>query len=166
MKDLKITLQISDADAADFVRKCFRDGTNPAEVLEAFINDLIDGTRTRGSDERRLAAEYYDRLTACSPSGTFAQWLIDEENLNSFILQLEDLEALEEDLRELKENPHEAHKGEIRDIIAEISNRKDEITDIYNDYAEITPEPEPLEEAIKGAKDCYNSINDYMKGGI
>jgi len=47
-KKRAFTLELTDEDTADFIRKCYQDGTTPAEVLEGFINDLIAGSRTRG----------------------------------------------------------------------------------------------------------------------
>ena len=61
VKKRAFTLELTDADTAAFIEKCFRDGTTPAEVLEGFINDLVDGSYTRGSDERMLASDYYER---------------------------------------------------------------------------------------------------------
>ena len=54
-------LKLSDEDYREFSEKCFFDGISPEEVLEGFICDLIDGSQTRGSDERMLAEQYYDR---------------------------------------------------------------------------------------------------------
>ena len=54
-------LELSDEDVRSFTDKCRDDGTTPEEVLEGFINDLIGGSQTRGSDERMLARQYYDR---------------------------------------------------------------------------------------------------------
>ncbi|MBR3241354.1 MAG: hypothetical protein IKF90_01470 [Parasporobacterium sp.] len=54
-------LKLSDEDYRKFSEKCFYDGISPEEVLEGFICDLIAGSKTRGSDERVLAEQYYDR---------------------------------------------------------------------------------------------------------
>ena len=43
-------LELSDEDIRSFTDKCRNDGTTPEEVLEGFINDLIGGSQTRGSD--------------------------------------------------------------------------------------------------------------------
>ena len=54
-------LELSDEDVRRFTDICRNDGTTPEEVLGGFINDLIGGSQTRGSDERMLARQYYDR---------------------------------------------------------------------------------------------------------
>lgn len=61
LKKRAFALELTDEDLTAFIRKCYQDGTTPAEVLEGFINDLIAGSRTRGSDERMYAGQYYER---------------------------------------------------------------------------------------------------------
>ena len=57
----------------EFLELCERDGVPPKQVLRAFIADLCeiqplgpdgrtDGYCSSGSDERRLAGEYYSRV--------------------------------------------------------------------------------------------------------
>jgi hypothetical protein len=57
----------------EFIALCQRDGVTPEIVLRGFIADLTgimnlaskprtDGYSTNGSDERRLAREYYRRV--------------------------------------------------------------------------------------------------------
>jgi hypothetical protein len=58
---------------AEFIDLCERDGVTPETVLKGFIADLCeiinwqsnpraDGYSSNGSDERRLADEYYNRV--------------------------------------------------------------------------------------------------------
>jgi hypothetical protein len=58
---MKITIEIPDKNVKEFLEICEVDGTTPEEVLKGFVADLVDGEGTRGSDERRLASEYYYR---------------------------------------------------------------------------------------------------------
>lgn len=57
----------------EFVALCERDGVTPEVVLRGFIADLCrlmnyvsapraDGYSSNGSDERRMAREYYERV--------------------------------------------------------------------------------------------------------
>lgn len=61
LKKHRFTVELTEDTFQAFKDKLQADGTTPAEVLEGFINDLVDGTFTRGSDERMLAHQYYDR---------------------------------------------------------------------------------------------------------
>ena len=65
----RITLQLP----AEFVALCARDGVTPETVLTGFIADLCsivnttddprtDGYSSNGSDEREMAADYYERV--------------------------------------------------------------------------------------------------------
>ena len=60
-KTRRFTVKLTDDTYKRFIEMVERDGTTSAEVLEGFINDLVCGSYTRGSDERMLAQEYYDR---------------------------------------------------------------------------------------------------------
>ena len=60
-KKRQFTLELTDTETRAFIEKCYQDGTSPAEVLEGFICDLTGAERTRGSDERMLAGQYYER---------------------------------------------------------------------------------------------------------
>ena len=55
------TVELTQDTFNRFIEKVYADGTTPSEVLEGFINDLVCGSHTRGSDERMYAEQYYDR---------------------------------------------------------------------------------------------------------
>lgn len=65
----KLTLKLP----PEFLELCNRDGVTPETVLRGFIADLseiinwqanprADGYSSNGSDERRMANEYYERV--------------------------------------------------------------------------------------------------------
>jgi len=68
-KPRRLTLQLP----PEFVELCEHDGVTPEQVLRGFIADLAeivswaanpraDGYSSNGSDERRMAMEYYERV--------------------------------------------------------------------------------------------------------
>jgi len=68
-KPNRITLDLP----SEFIELCKGDGVEPAVVLRGFIADLAeimnwanaprtDGYSSNGSDERRMAMEYYERV--------------------------------------------------------------------------------------------------------
>lgn len=74
-----ITLELSDADCDRISRKAGENGLTVAELLQNFIGDLVDGTYSNGSDERRLAEEWFDRCWfAYQSDNTLLQYLINE----------------------------------------------------------------------------------------
>ena len=61
LKKHRFTLKLTDSTYEKFKILLKDDKTTVAEVLEGFINDLVCGSYTRGSDERMLAYQYYER---------------------------------------------------------------------------------------------------------
>lgn len=68
-KTRRLTLQLP----PEFIELCEHDGVTPEQVLRGFIADLAeivswadsprtDGYSSNGSDERRYAMEYYERV--------------------------------------------------------------------------------------------------------
>ncbi len=68
-KNRRLTMQLP----PEFVELCEHDGVTPEQVLRGFIADLCeliswadsprtDGYSSNGSDERRYAMEYYERV--------------------------------------------------------------------------------------------------------
>lgn len=170
-KNRAFNLELTDEDLAAFITKCYRDGTTPVEVLEGFINDLIDGSRTRGSDERMYAEQYYERcgygFFFPGEYCTFTQWLLREYgdySLKEIIDFLDDIKTFEEEIAYLKEHPDECREGEIEDLEVEIKSSTEDIERYYQEYTEGTTKPDTLEESIKGVRDYIEMIERIWKG--
>ncbi len=70
-------IELSDGDMVDFSRLAKEHGTTPTEILQGFICDLINGTYTRGSDERDYAYKYFNRcLYGYGDRTSFLVWLL------------------------------------------------------------------------------------------
>ena len=171
-KKRAFTLELTDEDTADFIRKCYQDGTTPAEVLEGFINDLIAGSRTRGSDERMYAGQYYERcgygFFFSGEYRTFTQWLLSEYgdySLKEIIDSLDFTKTIEEDIAYLKEHPEECEEGELEDLEAELKGSTEDIERYYQEYTEGTTKPDTLEEGIKGVREYLDMIERIKEGG-
>ena len=172
-KKRAFTLELTDEDTADFVRKCYQDGTTPAEVLEGFINDLIAGSRTRGSDERMYAEQYYERcgygFFFSGEYRTFTQWLLSEYgdySLKEIIDSLDDVKTFEEEIAYLKEHPEECEEGELEDLETELKASKEDIERYYQEYTERTRKPDSLEGGIKGVREYLEMIARIKEGGV
>lgn len=57
----EIILKLKDVDMEELCKKAGGVGLLVSELLENFIGDLIDGTRTNGSDERMYANQWFSR---------------------------------------------------------------------------------------------------------
>lgn len=166
------TLELTDEDLKDFITKCYQDGTTPAEVLEGFINDLIAGSRTRGSDERMYAGQYYERcgygFFFPDEYRTFTQWLLYEYgdySLKEIIDSLDDVKTFEEEIAYLKEHQEECEEGELEDLETELKASKEDIERYYQEYTERTRKPDSLEEGIKGVREYLEMIERIKEGG-
>lgn len=173
LKNKAVILQLTDKVTADFIERCYKDGTTPAEVLEGFINDLVHGLYTRGSDERMYAEQYYDRcgygFFFSGEYRTFTQWLLceyGEYTLKEIIDSLDDTKTFEEEIAYLKEHPDECEEGEIEDLEAELSGSKETIEEYYQEYTKKTTKPDTMEDGIKGVREYMKAIKQGKEGVI
>lgn len=61
----EIRVKIEDEDLEELKWYLERYDMTPAELLQGFIGDLIDSNYSNGSDERRLASQYFNRAYSC-----------------------------------------------------------------------------------------------------
>lgn len=168
-KKRTIAIELTDEDTKAFIEKCFQDGTNPAEVLKCFINDLVGGSQSGGSDERELANKYYDRCGYGyffpDEHRTFTQWLLSDFSFETVAGAMEDIKEFETEIAYLKEHPEDTDEGEIEDLEREIADSKEQIEFIFQEYEKSTSKPESLEEGLKGVQKHKESIESILKGG-
>lgn len=149
IKPRSLSINLSDADVKRIAIKAGTAGLTVSQLIENFIGDLVEGTYTNGSDERKYAREWFDRCTFFfepdGEQGSFLQYTLmwgmvfdvldlwdgiqnDREILASLEEENEpdyevDRDAFEEDLDYLQE--------ELNDIFQEfLRNCKDK--EIYN----------------------------------
>ena len=58
IRERNITLNLSDADCDRLSDLCGEHNITVSKLLENFIGDLVEGTRSNGSDERELAQSW------------------------------------------------------------------------------------------------------------
>lgn len=166
-------LELTDKETAAFIEKCYKDGTTPAEVLEGFICDLTGAQRTRGSDERTLAGEYYERCGYGyffpNDSRTFTQWLLNEYGeycLNEIIDSLETIADAQGDISFYRENTDEKPgEGELEALEDTIKAEEETIGEYYQEYTKDTKKPDSLEDGIKGVREYLKMIKGIKEGG-
>lgn len=166
-------LDLTDEDAAAFFTKCYKDGTTPAEVLKGFINDIVCGSQTRGSDERMYAGQYYERCgygySFPDNSRTFTQWLLyeyGEYTLKEIIDSLETIADAQGDISFYREHPEEKPgEGELEALEDTIKAEEETIGELYQEYTARTTKPEALEDGIKGVREYLDMIERIKEGG-
>ena len=133
-------LELTEEDTKAFYDFCYQEGTTPAEVLEAFVNDLICGDASRGSDERMLAQNYFERcnLSLALEGETFLQWI-----LATGYIDRADSEPMEEYIDRLEEL---------------------DLDDCFNEYKYFIHKPEPKEEAFRQFAEYKEDLAKALKG--
>jgi len=172
-KNRAFNLELTDKETTAFIEKCFRDGTTPAEVLEGFICDLTGAERTRGSDERMYAGQYYERCGYGyffpDDSRTFTQWLLyeyGEYTLKEIIDSLETIADAQGDISFYRDHPEEEPgEGELEALEDTIKAEEETIGELYQEYTTSTTKPETLEEGIKGVREYLEMIERIKEGG-
>ena len=99
----KMTISLDKSDWPRFFEKAAGVGLTPEELIENFINDLICGEHSNGSDERDLACAWFERCHfSHSTPETFLQYLISYGDLDVFLDSLNDYEQADEEIEELE----------------------------------------------------------------
>jgi SpoVK/Ycf46/Vps4 family AAA+-type ATPase len=129
IKERNIHLKLSDADCERIAEKAGKVGLTVAELLEAFIGDLVCGTYSNGSDERDYAKCWFNRCWfGMFPEETLLSFL-----LNSLEYNVEDFLALPKKIEE--------KKGELEYYIKEYpedaENPRMELDSLNQEFKEI-----------------------------
>lgn len=168
LRQRNFAVELTDRDAAAFLEMCYRNGTDPAEVLAGFINDLVCGSHTRGSDERMYAQQYFERCCydVCAPE-TFLRYLLNYDELTTLLDCMETRQDAADDLAYYAEHPDDPDGTadflqDLRDVVQEADA---EIQKIYTEYTAHTKheQPETLETGLQAVREYIKNL-DSMKG--
>ena len=170
LKKRTFVIELTQDTYRNFIEMVYRDGVTPAEVLEGFINDLVCGSHTRGSDERMYAEKYYDRcgygyffdMHPCS----FVQWLLREHGngtVKRVSYAIDDIKNCDEETAYLTEHPEECDEGELQSLEVYRKSSTEQIKEYFDEYEQNTESPEPLEKALEGVTAFMALVNDEGK---
>lgn len=147
------TVELTQDTFTRFIEKVYADGTTPSEVLEGFINDLVCGSYTRGSDERMYAEQYYDRcMFGDFMPLTFCRFLLIHYQMDDLRDCMERKQDAADDLAYYADHPDEDADGKDSALMREIiQEADDEIKEIYQEYTDaVGTDAEPIEAALHG----------------
>ncbi len=103
-KPRELILNLSDQDVERIREKAASVGFSVGELVENFIGDLTDGTYANGSDERRLAKEWFHRCWfGMFPEETLLKHLIDIGELDHFLEYADSMQELGRDIKRYQE---------------------------------------------------------------
>ena len=143
MNKIKFELPIAmyEEDLRELSLKLGYCNTTLSELVVTFFNDLIDGKESGGSDERRLANEYFNR---CGMSwinkNSFTKWLFDTEQAAIF------------DFSFSVNKKYEIKSPKNIEDINDFENAKEELDRLYSDYSNKSKEHEDRETAFTSAR--------------
>lgn len=155
IKPRTFKLELSDADVKRLYEKTVADGITPAELLQGFIGDLVDGTYTHGSDERALASAYYARCGyEFSRTGGLLEWSLRNYRFDDIADALEEIDDAAGDLEYYQEHPEDPdgtpeHLQKLQGYQEEAART---LKAIYREYSAYKTEPQPLDEGVKAVR--------------
>lgn len=102
VKERIYKVRLSDADVERLAKRALSYNLSPAELLENFIGDLVDGTYTNGSDERMYADQWAERcwFALDEPEKNMIHFFFGD---NMFGREFSDLEEIKERIEDEKE---------------------------------------------------------------
>ena len=159
-------LELTDKETAAFYEKCVMDGTTPEEVLACFVCDLTGAERTSGSDEERLAGEYYERCgyEFYTDSPSFTQWLISTGYIDTMEALLTDCEDLQGELEYYETHKEdEPREGLFAEIQEDIDRAKEQMQEFFAEYKK--DESGNLEEELQAVRDYLQKKRKLCEGG-
>lgn len=129
-KTRTLKLKLTDDDVEQIVEKAARNSITVGQLVSGFICDLVDGSQTNGSDERRLANEYLDRCAySWDNEPTFLTSLIDGDFLQIIAENLHTIQLYGD-----SDDPDDVL--EVQEAKAEIEVYYDSYKEVYGDRAE------------------------------
>lgn len=130
IQDRTITIRLSDADCVRLAEKAGAVNLSVGTLLKFFVNDLVCGTESNGSDERDLAAQWFERVGfEQSADNTFLRWLIRYDDVEEFVGHYDLMKECEDDLT--SEAPSDSREANLQ----EIEYQKQWLEDVYHEYA-------------------------------
>lgn len=129
IRERTISIQLSDADCDRLAEKAGTVGLSVGDLLTNFVNDLVGGCQSNGSDERMLANAWFDR---CGfdylPDNTFLRWLILYDDIKDFTIHYDLMMECEDDLKsDEPQDPREA-------VMDDLAYHRKFVQTIYHEY--------------------------------
>lgn len=136
-QERKITVNLTDTDCNGLIRLCGNHGLTVSELIENFIEDLVGGTHSNGSDERMYARQYFERCGfGMFPEKNLLKFLSSDwyVNIDEFIDLLEQIEDIINALEDYEKNPEVYDEEEIEYAKNDLEEYEKELSEIKADF--------------------------------
>lgn len=144
----QFVLNLTDEDMQDFFTLAHSKGTTPTEILQGFICDLVNGSQTRGFDERIYAERYLDRCCYDISPQTFLSWLLEYGRLEEMRDALETRDFAAADIKYYEEHPEDGTPDFIAELLRTREEAERDMEDLFQQYAG----GQNMTEGIEGVK--------------
>ncbi len=130
-----ITVNLSDEDCERLLIKCGGHGLTVGQLMENFINDLVGGTQSNGSDEREYVNQWFERCWfGMFPESTLLNHLICMGHVpEEYLDTLDNIETARKEKEHLAEHPEEANE-EAQYIDDDIEMWEEELKDMRDGW--------------------------------
>lgn len=163
IKERNLIINLSNEDCRRLINKAAEHGLTAAELIEIFIGDLVNGTYSNGSDERRAANEWLERCGySMTAEQTFKRYLLLMGELETCLENLFNMQEYKEALEELEERKDPEDELEIASLKLDIAHEETQLKEFYNDYAERS-KGEPIQEYNEAITDLLNHNRELQK---
>lgn len=131
-----IEVKISDENCERISRLCGQHGLTIESLFENFIEDLVCGTYSNGSDECDLIERWFNRCWfGMFPEETLLKWVLDEDiDVKRFLELPDDIKNTYEELKCVEEHPEEYGEGEIECLKEDIEYWEQELNEYKTEY--------------------------------
>lgn len=157
-----LNINIAENDARYLFDLAAEHGISMAELIENFLNDLSGGNRRNGSDESRLAKNWFDRCWfGMFPEETFVHYLLERSEMDEFMDELEYFEDLKEILRETDD------EGEKAGYQMDCEQSKNELENYYQKYLKRYSKHEKtqsFDDSLRMVRKYRQKLFDWMNG--
>ena len=136
-RERSVKISLTDEDCDRLIRFCGERGITVDQLLTNFVNDLIGGQGTNGSDERDLADQWFQRcyIGISDSEDTFLQYmLLNGYDPEHYLNVLDNIKDDEYTMERAKEHPEEYDQGELSWLDDEIADWQSELADIRADW--------------------------------
>ena len=168
IKPRQFMLSLSDKDMKDFYNLAYGKGTTPEELLKYFVCNLVNGTQTRGFDERIYAEKYLVRCCYDIFPQTFLRWILNINRLDDIAEILEMQDSVTAERKYYEEHPEDPDGTLyfIEMLEKEQIEAENELEDIYQQYVDhqsmknekIQDKQEGIEEVKAYLQELKNNI--------
>lgn len=185
-----IKLELSDEECEQLAEMAGKGGLSVSELLENFIQDLVGGERSNGSDERECAKQWYDRCWfGMFPERTFLCYLLKEYGIDIFRKTIERKRECQEDIKFFMEDLTQSEKKwenavdidgkrygseeEYRSDLMEylenlksmVENAEEKINDLWGEFLSWTDMEEPdMKEEMENIEQWQRELEELKEG--